>query len=73
MTNDDYVELNNIICRTTTLLPGGVKACTYHDEDGNEYVVVNDYCNPKARRASADHELRHIRRGEMYKPDYIEY
>lgn len=73
MSNEDYCELNNIRQCVTTMLPGGVHACTYHDEDGNEFLVVNDFCCPQARRGAADHEMRHIRRGEMYDSAYTEY
>lgn len=73
MSNEDYVDLNNVRCLVTTRLPGGVRACTYHDEDGNEFLVVNDFCCPRAKREAADHELRHIRRGETFDPAYREY
>ena len=50
MTNEDYCELNNIRQCVTTMLPGGVHACTYHDEDGTEFLVVNEEIRDKEVR-----------------------
>ena len=73
MTKAEYIEKNNIRTIVDPSLPSTVGGFCYHDLDGNEYFVVNDKLDPFRRRKTADHELRHIRRGEMYDMTYREY
>lgn len=73
MKKADYVEMNNIRTIVDPSLPRTVSGFCYHDLDGNEYIVVSDRLDPYRRRKAADHELRHIRRGEMYDLNYLEY
>ena len=73
MTDKEFCELNHVTFRVSTELPSSVRALTYHDQDGNEFVLINDLCAPAQKKKSAAHELRHIKRGDGYNPDFIEY
>ena len=73
MTDAEYCQINNIIIRTSTELPARVSAVCYHDEDGNEFILVNNLCSPEKQKRSLAHEVRHLRRGEMYNAHYREY
>ena len=73
MTDEDFCALNNVIVRTSAELPAGVGGACYHDEDGNEFILINLYCSPEKQKRSFRHEVRHLRRGEMYDVHYVEY
>lgn len=73
MTDEDYCELNGVIIRPTTALPRSVGGTCYHDEEGREYILINLYCSPEKQKRSFAHEVRHLRRGEMYDVYYHEY
>lgn len=73
MTKEEYAEKEHIIQRVSTELPSTVHAVTYHDDDGTEIVLVNVLLSPMAQHRSADHELRHIQRGDGWNAAYIEY
>ena len=54
-------------------LPTSVRGFCYHDDDGEEYVVLNSRLTYEQNLRTYDHEKRHIDRGDMYEPTYIEY
>ena len=54
-------------------MPTTVRGICYHDNDGEEYVVLNARLTREQNRKSYDHELEHIERGDMYEPTYNEY
>ena len=58
---------------TLVNLPTSVRGFCYHDDDGEEYVVLNARLTREANRKTFDHERRHIRRGDLYDGNYIEY
>ena len=45
----------------------------YHDDDGEEFVVLNARLTREANRETWLHEREHIRRGDMYDTTYREY
>lgn len=54
-------------------MPTSIKGFCYHDDDGNEYIVLNSRLTHEMNQASYQHELRHIARGDMYNMNYHEY
>ena len=54
-------------------LPTSVRGFCYHDNDGEEYVVLNSRLTREQNRRTYDHERGHLDRGEMYEPNYNEY
>lgn len=54
-------------------LPTSVRGFCYHDNDGQEYVVLNARLTHEQNLKTYDHESRHIDRGDMYDPTYKEY
>ena len=54
-------------------LPTTIRGYCYHDDDGEEFVVLNSRLPWEANRETWIHELRHIRRGDMYNKNYHEY
>ena len=54
-------------------LPTSVRGFCFHDDAGDEYVVLNARLTREQNQLTYDHERRHIRRGDMYNEDYHEY
>lgn len=54
-------------------LPVSVRGFCYHDDDGRAYIILNARLTREMNASSYLHELRHISRGDMYNPDYLEY
>ena len=54
-------------------LPTSVRGFCYHDDDGEEYVVLNSRLTREQNLKTYDHEQKHIERGELYEPTYNEY
>ena len=73
MTDDEYCEMNHVIQRLSNELPDSVKAISYHDDDGNPFMLINAKYSAEEQRKSAKHELNHIRRGDSDNLSYIEY
>lgn len=73
MTIKEFISKNNIIVREDYSLPGSVKACCYHDTESNEFILVNGYLSPSAKKEALNHEINHLLNGECYDKDYIEY
>lgn len=64
------MEENTAILRD---LPTSVRGFCFHDDEGEEYVVVNARLTREQNRKTYDHERDHIARGDMYEPQYREY
>ena len=54
-------------------LPTSIRGFCYHDDDGKEYIVLNARLTREANLKTYEHEMRHIRRGDLDNPDYLEY
>ena len=54
-------------------LPTSVRGVCYHDDNGEEFIVLNARLTREANREAYDHELDHIKQGEMYDSSYLEY
>ena len=54
-------------------LPTSVRGFCYHDDDGEAFVVLNARLSREQNLKTYDHEQKHIERGELYEPTYLEY
>lgn len=54
-------------------LPTSVRGFCYHDEEGEEYIILNARLTREANRETYDHERQHILRGDMFNYQYCEY
>ena len=54
-------------------LPTSVRGLCYHDNDGEEYIVLNARLTREQNVRTFRHECRHLERGDMYDPTYDEY
>jgi len=54
-------------------LPTSIRGFCYHDDDGEDYIVLNARLTREANQATYVHERNHILRGDMYNKDYLEY
>jgi len=54
-------------------LPTTVKGFCYHDDNGEEFVVLNSRLTHEMNQHTYDHEQEHIRRGDLWNMDYKEY
>lgn len=54
-------------------LPTSVRGLVFHDDDGDPVIVLNARLTREQNLRTYDHERRHIARGELSDPDYIEY
>lgn len=54
-------------------LPTTVRGFCYHDDDGEEYIVLNARLTREQNLRTYDHEKAHIDRGDMFNEDYHEY
>lgn len=54
-------------------LPTSIRGFCFHDDDGEEYIVLNSRLTREANRQTFDHEQGHILRDDMNNPDYKEY
>ena len=54
-------------------LPTSVRGFCYHDEDGEAYIVLNARLTHEQNKQTYLHEKAHIRRDDMYDPNYHEY
>lgn len=72
MTEATYCECNDVIFQEREL-PMKIRGFSYHDEEGRFIVVLNTRLGIMQNRKTADHELRHIMRGDHVNNDFIEY
>ena len=54
-------------------LPTSVRGLCYHDDNGEEFIVLNARLTREQNLKTYDHEQKHIERGELYEPTYNEY
>jgi len=54
-------------------LPTSIRGMVIQGDDGDPVIVLNSRLSREQNRKSYRHELEHIKRGDMYNPDYIEY
>lgn len=54
-------------------LPTSIKGICYHDDDGEEYVILNSRLPVEIQKEAYKHELKHINSGDMDNTDYKEY
>jgi hypothetical protein len=54
-------------------LPTSVRGFCYHDNEGEEYVVLNARLTREQNRRTYDHEQEHIRLKELDNKNYHEY
>lgn len=54
-------------------LPTSVRGLCYHDDDGEEFVILNSRLTHEQNVTTYRHEKKHLQRGDMYEPDYNEY
>lgn len=54
-------------------LPTSVRGFVYLDDNGDPKIVVNARLTREQNRRTWDHEKKHIARGDMNEPNYIEY
>ena len=72
MTKAEFCEVNEITTQVRDL-PTRIKGFSYHDDEGRFIVVLNARLPSATLHASADHELRHILRGDHDDLAYLEY
>lgn len=72
MTTEMFCECNQVTFQEREL-PTKIKGFSYHDDEGRFIVVLNTRLGILMNRQTADHELRHIMRGENEDKTYIEY
>lgn len=73
MTDYEYCESNHVRTIIDTTLPYSVKGFVFHDKDGDYCIVINGNHSIVQQHRTAQHELRHIRRGDLDNYDYVEY
>ena len=54
-------------------LPTSVRGFCYHDDDGEEYMILNSRLTREQNKRTYRHEMDHIVRGDMYEASYNEY
>ena len=54
-------------------LPTSVRGLCFHDDNGEEYIVLNSRLTREQNRKTWEHERKHMADGDMYEPTYIEY
>ena len=54
-------------------LTGRVRGFCCLGSDFEPIIVINDELSPEQKRRTYEHEMEHIRRGEIYNPTFNEY
>ena len=54
-------------------LPVSVRGFCFHDDNGDEFIILNSRLTWEQNRDTYLHEQEHIERGEMYDQNYNEY
>ena len=54
-------------------LPTTVRGYCFHDDDGEEFIVLNSRLTWEQNQITYDHERGHINRNELHDKNYIEY
>ena len=72
MTKAEFIEKNGIVFHPVNL-PTTIKGFSYHDDEGRYIVIYNSRLDAVTNRNTADHEMRHITRGDHSRISYKEY
>ena len=64
------MEENEVILQN---LPTSVRGFVFLGDDGEPVIVVNSRLTREQNLKTFDHEQKHIERGELYEPTYLEY
>ena len=54
-------------------LPPAVRGFCYHDDDGEDYIVLNSRLTWEQNRDTYLHEQDHVKREDLYNQNYNEY
>jgi hypothetical protein len=54
-------------------LPTSIRGFCFHDDDGEEYIVLNSRLTYEANLKTYNHERNHILRGDLDDTNYFEY
>jgi hypothetical protein len=54
-------------------LPLTVKGFVYHDDNGEDFIILNSRLSWEQNAATFEHEQDHILRGDLLNEDYDEY
>ena len=54
-------------------LPTSVRGLCYHDDNGEEFVILNARLTREQNLKTYDHAQTQIERGALYEPTYNEY
>lgn len=54
-------------------LPTSIRGFCFHDDDGEEYIVLNSRMTREQNKQTYDHELKHINNNELFNELYVEY
>ena len=65
MIEDNHVRLADLPCT--------VRGFCYHDDDGENYIILNSRLTREQNITTFDHEMQHVLREEMYLTSYNEY
>lgn len=63
--NEEHVRLMD--------LPTTVRGFCYHDDDGEEFIILNSRLTLEQNIKTLKHEQEHLERGDMYNESYNEY
>ena len=69
MDKTDYEQIPVILKK----LHGRVRGFCCLGSDFQPVIVINADMSPEAQRKTYLHELKHIKNGDMWKPDFREY
>lgn len=54
-------------------LPYRIHGFVFHDDDQNVCIVINAHDCWERQQQTIQHELEHIRNGDMYDANFLEY
>lgn len=54
-------------------LPTSIRGFCFHDDDGEEYIVLNARLTREQNQRTYDHEIEHINNNELFNESYTEY
>lgn len=69
----EYDAKNDVFVSVCFELPGQVKALITVDNDGNNFILVNECLSEEARKEAIEHEYKHLKRNDLYsdKPAHV--
>ena len=72
MKNSEFIRKENITVRVLDL-PTTIRGFCWHDENGQEFIAVNARLTREQNKKTMKHELKHIKAGDMFNPNFNEY